>query len=112
MANNPLIKSEADERLMMSNLKKCYGDSTCNLGISAEHYRYLAEHVVALRAHIKRIPEMRQLSKHQQEVEDAAGMALDWGMANAIQVATPQRTDGNSRLTIADVPQVDESNVF
>jgi hypothetical protein len=48
----------------------------------AEH----AAHVAQLPAQVAPAPE-RFLTEHQQKVEDAAGMAIDWGMANAATVA-------------------------
>ena len=45
----PLLTSEPDEALMRETLAKCYGTKTIGFRVSAEHYRYLAEQVVALR---------------------------------------------------------------
>ena len=45
-------------------------------------------------------PTERNLTDHQRAVEEAAGMPLDWGMANAAQVAAPAR-DGVRRLEAA-----------
>ena len=46
------------------------------------------------RAHVSSVAQAAQperfLTKHQKEVEDAAGMPLDWGMANASTVAAAQ----------------------
>jgi hypothetical protein len=36
----------------------------------------------------------RYLTKHQKEVEEAAGMPIDWGMANAATVAVPPTVEG------------------
>ena len=54
---NPLIPSDVDETVMRRNLLKCYGTKKLAFRVSKEHYRYLAEQVVSLRAHLKRIPE-------------------------------------------------------
>lgn len=53
----PLITSESDEKLMRANLLKCYSDRSLGFHVSLEHYRYLAEHIVALREHIRRLQE-------------------------------------------------------
>ena len=51
----PLILSPLDERLMMDILQKTYSaDCPHAFRVSAEHYRYIAEQVTALRVHIKR----------------------------------------------------------
>jgi hypothetical protein len=50
-----ILRSDIDEQLMKSTLLKCYG-STQAFRVSSEHYRYLAEQVVSLREHIKRLP--------------------------------------------------------
>jgi hypothetical protein len=50
----PLITSADDERLMRTNLLKCYGTATTGFQVSVEHYRYLVEQVVALREYVKR----------------------------------------------------------
>lgn len=52
--NIPLITSETDEALMKSTLLKCYGTESLGFRVSAEHYRYIAEQVIALRALHKR----------------------------------------------------------
>jgi hypothetical protein len=52
---SPLIMSETDEQLMRKNLLKCYGTKTLGFRVSTEHYRYIAEQVVALREHLRRI---------------------------------------------------------
>jgi hypothetical protein len=51
----PLIQSEVDERLMLDTLSKCYSAGPLAYRVSAEHYRYLAEQIVALREHVKRL---------------------------------------------------------
>jgi hypothetical protein len=45
----PLLTSEPDETLMRKTLLKCYGSKTHGFRVSAEHYRYLAEQIIALR---------------------------------------------------------------
>ena len=53
----PLVTSDDDEALMRTTLQKCYGTKMQGFRVSAEHYRYLAEQIVALREHIKRMPQ-------------------------------------------------------
>jgi hypothetical protein len=50
----PLSVLLDDEKLMRTNLQKCYSSDTLAFRVSAEHYRYLAEQVISLRTHIKR----------------------------------------------------------
>lgn len=50
----PLIISDIDEELMRNTLLVCYGTNTLGFRVSSEHYRYLAEQVVALREAWKR----------------------------------------------------------
>lgn len=54
---NPLLMSEDDEKLMLSNVMKCYDTRKYRISCSTEHYRYLVEQIVALRQVIKRAPE-------------------------------------------------------
>ncbi len=51
---SPIAESEIDESLMRGTLLKCYGTKTQAFRVSREHYRYLAEQIVALREHLKR----------------------------------------------------------
>lgn len=52
---NDLLTSEIDEKLMLSNLLKCYGTRPLGFRVSKEHYRYLGEQIVSLRQHLKRM---------------------------------------------------------
>jgi hypothetical protein len=49
-----LITSDVDEALMRANLLQCYGTRVLGFRVSTEHYRYLAEQVVALREMLRR----------------------------------------------------------
>lgn len=49
-----LITSEDEETLMRHNLAKTYGTKVLGFRVSVEHYRYLAEQVIALRVMRKR----------------------------------------------------------
>ena len=51
---NELLTSEVDEKLMRGNLLKCYGAKKLAFRVSKEHYKYLAEQVVALREALRR----------------------------------------------------------
>jgi hypothetical protein len=50
-----IITSEDDEKLLRANLLKCYTKTLAlAFRISKEHYRYLAEQIIALRKSAKR----------------------------------------------------------
>ena len=49
-----ILTSDIDEALMRSTLLRCYGARHHGFHMSVEHYRYLAEQIIALRVHIKR----------------------------------------------------------
>jgi hypothetical protein len=51
----PIAISEDDETLMRDTLAMCHDGRYRGFHITAEHYRYLAEQIIALRAHIKRL---------------------------------------------------------
>lgn len=53
--HHELLTSEIDEKLMRSNLLKCYGTKTFALRVSTEHYRYLVEQIIALRERARRV---------------------------------------------------------
>lgn len=51
----PLITSELDEALMRKTLLKCYSVDARGFRVSTEHYRYLAEQIIALREAQRRL---------------------------------------------------------
>ena len=53
-ALDAILTSDIDEALMRSTLLRCYGARHHGFHVSVEHYRYLAEQIIALRVHIKR----------------------------------------------------------
>lgn len=55
--SDPLLRNENDEELMRRTLLKCYGTKPpFAFRTSKEHYRYMAEQIIALREHIRRNP--------------------------------------------------------
>jgi hypothetical protein len=52
-----IITSEIEETIMRAKLLKCYGTRLPYFRVSREHYRYLAEQIVALREHLRRTQE-------------------------------------------------------
>lgn len=69
----PLILSDVDEKLMRSTLGQCYSTYSRGFHVSAEHYRYLAEQIVSLREHIKRMGVKEQrLRKWLENIEALA----------------------------------------
>lgn len=57
----PIAVSALDEVLMKKSVLQCYSDKVKGLRVSTEHYRYLAEQVIALREHMKRLAALAAL---------------------------------------------------
>jgi hypothetical protein len=49
-----VLRASGHEALLRNMILKCYGAKTTGFQVSSEHYRYLAEQIVALREHDKR----------------------------------------------------------
>ena len=69
---NELLTSETDERLLRANLLECYGTKTLAFRVSKEHYRYLAEQIIALREHLRRHQFHITRKRNNAAVEDVA----------------------------------------
>jgi hypothetical protein len=80
-----LLISDVDEKLLMSTLLSCYSTKPFTFRVSKEHYKYLAEHVVAQRvahrrlrtAHTALCRELADAKRTLEQIADPIGAMIE-----------------------------------